>query len=48
MVKQAIDTVSTICDGLGRNQACYGNTEIIALNWENTALFGFETPGDRT
>lgn len=48
LVKNALEQVGDVCSGLSRNQVCYGNAEVMALDWENTTLADFAVPGDMT
>lgn len=45
-VETAIQTVAEACADLGRNQACYGNTQVNALNFDDEPLSSFEVIGD--
>ena len=47
MIEEALAVVGDACDGLGRNEACYGNTQIAASGWEDAEL-EFSEPGDIT
>ncbi len=45
MVEEAMTTVGEACEGLGRNEACYGNVQVNATGWEDNEL-DFTEPGD--
>jgi hypothetical protein len=45
MIEYALATVGDACNELGRNEACYGNTQIAASGWEDAEL-EFTQPGD--
>jgi len=45
-VQTALDTVGEVCADIGRNLACYGNGEIIALDFESVELLDFNMAGD--
>jgi uncharacterized protein YgiM (DUF1202 family) len=47
LVEEAISAVSEVCTGGGRNEACYGNLDIVADPREGADDFVFETIGDR-
>ncbi len=42
----AISSVEQVCTGIGRDQVCYGNTEIDAVPRPQSVNFVFEEPGD--
>jgi uncharacterized protein YraI len=46
LVDRAIIEVSTNCEGTERNQACYGNMQLLAEPRENADPFVFASPGD--
>ena len=46
-VEEALETVSNQCDGLGRNSACYGNTQVIAEFSQPQADDFFTQPSER-
>lgn len=46
LVEQAVALASDVCQRLGRNEACYGHTQVSAAGWEGLTL-DFEQPGDR-
>jgi hypothetical protein len=46
IVQEAIETASRNCDGLRRNQVCYGNVTIDAQAAVDVTSFVFETAGD--
>ncbi|MFN8371423.1 MAG: SH3 domain-containing protein [Anaerolineae bacterium] len=46
VVDAALNSVSTACAGLARNQACYGNINLQATAREGVPQFTFERPGD--
>ncbi len=46
LVQKALSVVGNSCVGLGRNQVCYGNAVVKATSSTQTALTGFEAPGD--
>ena len=41
-----LDTVSEVCVSTGRNQICYGNTQVNAIPQPNVIDFAFAMPGD--
>ncbi len=45
IVQSAIDVLASDCTGIERNQACYGNGEIVALPQPGATLV-FDVPGD--
>ncbi len=45
-VVQALN-LATICGGLGRNEVCYGNTLVSAVDWQGAEVTSFESPGNR-
>ena len=45
-VGDALSSVEQVCTGIGRDQVCYGNTEIDAVPRPQSAGFVFEEPGD--
>lgn len=46
MVEQALAQAGEICTGMGRNEACYGNVQVVATDWNEAPLIEFESPGD--
>jgi hypothetical protein len=46
LVDEALLRVSALCDGTGRNEACYGNTAISMTQRPNTQPISFFQPGD--
>jgi len=46
MVRQALERVSRMCDGLSRNQACYGNRAVQVEARPNVNAFRFDDQGD--
>lgn len=48
LVKQALDTTTTLCEDTGRNQACYGNVMLQARPQPNVTDFKFDQPGSIT
>jgi hypothetical protein len=48
LVSTALDRVGEICDGLGRNQACYGNNLVQVESQTNAETVQFSVPGDMT
>ena len=46
IVKNALDATNAACSTTGRNQACYGNVNLIAEAAENAPTFNFTQPGD--
>lgn len=46
MVEQALAQVGEICTEMGRNEACYGNVQVVATDWNEAPLIEFESPGD--
>lgn len=44
LIQQAIAEVASICSGIGRNEACYGNGPVSAVLRDGS--FFFEVPGD--
>lgn len=46
LVQRAYRSVQTACEGLGRNEACYGNTLIDAEPQAEVETFEFSAPGD--
>ncbi|MCB9450515.1 MAG: hypothetical protein H6672_03700 [Anaerolineaceae bacterium] len=46
IVQTALDTVRNLCDGTGRNQACYGNILLVAEPQPGATSLKFDTPGD--
>lgn len=47
-IEDAIETVGNACDGIQRNQACYGNDAIDAVDLNNLSLETFSNVGDMT
>lgn len=47
MVEAAIEAAGEACDGLGRNEACYGNISVTATGL-TAVLADFDAPGDLT
>jgi hypothetical protein len=47
LVQQALNLVGSACDGLGRNQVCYGNKRVTAMASPQDILTGFANPGDK-
>jgi uncharacterized protein YgiM (DUF1202 family) len=45
-VQQALSSAA-ICGGLGRNEACYGNALVSAVDWQGAEVTSFEAPGNR-
>ncbi|MEL6407699.1 MAG: hypothetical protein AAFR81_25225, partial [Chloroflexota bacterium] len=45
IVDRALDTLDTVCDSIGRNQACYGN-RLVEATLRNTNA-SFANPGDK-
>jgi hypothetical protein len=45
-VAQALNSAA-ICSGLGRNEACYGNALVSAVDWQGAEVASFESPGNR-
>lgn len=48
LVSTALDRVGEICDGLGRNQACYGNNLVQVESQNDAQNVQFSIPGDMT
>lgn len=48
VIEDVVSAVGTFCDNLERNQACYGNEGIVALNFDRNPLDNFEQQGDLT
>ena len=46
IVQNALSATDAACEGIGRNQACYGNITLEAEPQQGTAEFQFEQPGD--
>jgi len=46
IVKNALDATSEACGTTGRNQACYGNVNLIAEAAADAPAFSFTQPGD--
>ncbi len=46
IVQQALNAAQDSCDGLGRNQACYGNINLEATPRDGVPDFTFNAPGD--
>ncbi len=46
IVQQALTTASDACNGVGRNQACYGYLKVTAQPQPGIAQFNFTRPGD--
>mgnify|MGYP005844665943 CR=1 FL=1 len=47
LVEAALAAVSEGCARLGRDQACYGHTQVTATTWEDAPLEDFTAPGDQ-
>ncbi len=45
-VQAALTYTDTVCDGIGRNQACYGNQLLDYTAVEDAADLAFDAPGD--
>src|SRR5687768_16131594 len=48
LVEQAIESVASACNGLNRNQVCYGNVALDAIPVSDAPAFIFEQVGDIT
>lgn len=48
IVETALTNVARVCDGLGRDEACYGNTRVDATFWLPREDTFFSAPGDST
>jgi hypothetical protein len=46
IVQAALETVESNCASTGRNQACYGNEQLVATPRQGVGDFAFEQPGD--
>lgn len=46
IVQQALASTDQLCEGTGRNQACYGNLRLSAEPQSGVTDFTFDTPGD--
>lgn len=46
IVQQALASTDQLCEGTGRNQACYGNLRLNAEPQSGVTDFTFDTPGD--
>ncbi len=46
LVQTAIDSVTTLCSGTGRNQVCYGNVQVTAAFSDASTNIAFSEPGD--
>lgn len=46
LVQMAYEATQNVCDGLGRDEACYGNVNIEASFQADAENLPFETPGD--
>jgi hypothetical protein len=44
-VEQALALADESCAGLGRNEVCYGHSQVEALDWQDDPLADFEAPG---
>ena len=44
----ALDQTQLVCDGTGRNQACYGNNTVNITPFSETIEYEFDEPGDMT
>jgi len=44
--QRAVNQTETVCDGTGRNQACYGNNTVSLTPFTETAEIDFSMPGD--
>ena len=45
---RALDQTQALCDGTGRNQACYGNNTVNLTPFSETVEYDFDAPGDMT
>ncbi|MGJ3240556.1 MAG: SH3 domain-containing protein [Anaerolineae bacterium] len=48
VVSTVLEAVSENCDDLGRNEICYGNNMLTALNFDNEPVDSLEDVGDTT
>lgn len=46
LVSQALEAAGNVCGGIGRNQACYGNSSLSATPRDETISLNFNTAGD--
>lgn len=46
LVQNAIAVTEDLCNGIGRNEACYGHTALLAEPQPDIASFTFDTEGD--
>lgn len=46
LVQNVLTSVQEACADLGRNQVCYGNTDVIAFDFDEAAIQDFELSGD--
>ena len=46
LIETALTTVGEACSELGRNQVCYGNGDIVALDFDDAPLSDFDDSGD--
>lgn len=46
IVQNALEIADTACEGIGRNQACYGNVALSAVPQEGVSDFTFSAAGD--
>lgn len=47
LVERALDSIADVCDGLGRNESCYGFNQIDARFWDANTDLTFDAPADR-
>src|SRR5690606_30835167 len=47
VVQAALTAAGDNCDGLGRDQACYGHALLAVTPTSSTSAFAFESEGDR-
>ncbi len=47
VVESALQSVQGVCNGLGRNESCYGFNRVDALFWESRDDLVFSAPSDR-
>jgi hypothetical protein len=45
-IQEIVDSVTAECEGIGQNQVCYGNRNVVATPRLNVRDFVFEEPGD--
>lgn len=48
VIQDILATVEDSCEGLGRNQVCYGNNDITALNFAESPIEAFSRVGNTT